>query len=186
MPVNSAVVPPARCTRAKTEPTFSPAAWWTVVPGSSVFQVTPCPPRSASMRRPVTMLVWSGRVSVCSTTVRASRVPAPSSRSRVKVGSSEASSSLSADERSPSTLITSTRRLVDSSSARRCAGPAGEETREETEAVAAVVEPAPSYDRADPHPAGTTATAMVRTGTRARRRVGRDTSATLPRLRGLG
>ena len=48
-----------------------PSGPGTVRPGSSSFQVTPWPPASASIRRPVSMPVWLGSVTVCSTSVRA-------------------------------------------------------------------------------------------------------------------
>jgi hypothetical protein len=75
---NSAVEPPAASTAVKTEATSCPAAACTVLGvGRSSFQVTPWPPVAASMRRPVTMPVWLGSVTVISRSVRALVVDAP-------------------------------------------------------------------------------------------------------------
>ena len=76
----SAVEPPASWTEVKTDSTRFPAAAWTVEGRRrSSFQVTPCPPVAASIRRPVTMPVWLGSVMVSSRSVRALRVEAPAS-----------------------------------------------------------------------------------------------------------
>jgi hypothetical protein len=74
----SAAEPPAASTAVKTDATSCPAASWTVGGVSrSSFQVTPWPPVAASMRRPVTMPVWLGSVTVISRSVRAFMVDAP-------------------------------------------------------------------------------------------------------------
>ncbi len=67
-----------RARRRRSTSTPCPAASCTVEPARSSSQVTPWPPFAASIRRPVIMLVWLGRVTVCSNSVRASSVPAPS------------------------------------------------------------------------------------------------------------
>jgi len=121
--VKSALSPPASSTMEKTEATSSStAARCTVVSGRSSFQVTPCPPASASMRRPVSIPVWLGRVTFFSWAVRALSVLAPSPISRCSVGARSAPSRRIAAVLSPSTEIASTR---------GSAPPAGAATRAE-------------------------------------------------------
>ena len=73
-----ALDPPASCTAVKTDSTSCPAAAWTVLGRSRLsFQSTPWPPMAASIRRPVTIPVWLGKVTVISCSVRALRVAAP-------------------------------------------------------------------------------------------------------------
>jgi hypothetical protein len=106
---NSATFIPALCSHEKTEPTACPAAFCTVLPLRSVFQVTPWPACVRSIRRPVTMLVWFGRVRVDSTWVRALSVDAPSEISRWKFGVPSVPSWRNAVGLSPSMEITRTR-----------------------------------------------------------------------------
>ncbi len=68
----------------------------------------PWPPDRASIRRPVSMLVWLGSVRVCSRTVRAFSVTAPS-RIRWKFGAPDAPSVRIALGFKPSTEMATTR-----------------------------------------------------------------------------
>ena len=105
-----AVEPPAALTCVKTDSTRCPAAAWTVAGRRrSSFQVTPWPPVAASMRRPVTMPVWLGRVMVSSCSVRALSVDAPESHEVGAGGACRAGPSLPrASVLSPSTEIATT------------------------------------------------------------------------------
>ena len=87
-PRTGAVVPPAAWTDGedRRDRGVRPPAWTVRGVGRSSFQVTPCPPSAAAIRRPVTMLVWLGRVSVSSRSVRAFSVEAPRRISRCSVG----------------------------------------------------------------------------------------------------
>ena len=74
----------------------------------SSFHVTAWPLRSFSMRRPVTMPVWLGRVSVCSTSARAFNVEAPWRMSRCSVGVPSRPSRVIAVGLRPSSEMTTT------------------------------------------------------------------------------
>ena len=107
---NSAVPRFALCTTRKTDETSWPAACCTVRGRSrSSFQVTPCPPREAVIRRPVTMPVWLGSVTVISRSVRALRVEAPWAIRRCSVGVPARPSWVIADDLSPSIETARTR-----------------------------------------------------------------------------
>ena len=79
---NRALLRPARPTWLKTDETGCPAASCTVIHDRSVFQVTPWPWAERVIRRLVTIEVWLGRVTLCSYSLRASRVEAPPRISR--------------------------------------------------------------------------------------------------------
>ena len=122
---NSALSSPAARSEVNTEETGWPAAACTVRgTRRSSSQVTPCPPSARSTRRPVTMLVWLGSVTVISTSVRALSVDAPSAISRCSVGVPVAPSCVIAPEASPSTEITTTR-VISPAEARAASAPGG-------------------------------------------------------------
>ena len=104
-----AVEPPAALTCVKTDSTRCPAAAWTVAGRRrSSFQVTPWPPVAASMRRPVTIPVWLGRVMVSSCSVRALSVDAPESMRSCRWGVRAGPSLPRASVLSPSTEMATT------------------------------------------------------------------------------
>ena len=117
---NSAVLRLALCTTRKTDETSCPAACCTVRGRSrSSFQVTPWPPSEATIRRPVTMPVWLGSVTVISRSVRALRVEAPRAIRRWSVGVPARPSWVMAEDLSPSIETASTR--VTGAAAAACA-----------------------------------------------------------------
>ena len=118
-----AVEPPAAVTWVKTDSTRCPAAAWTVAGRRrSSFQVTPWPPVAASMRRPVTIPVWLGRVMVSSCSVRALSVDAPESMRSCRWGVRAGPSLPRASVLSPSTEMATTESMALSAETRGVLG----------------------------------------------------------------